>query len=376
MGRELVEKQLGELYESNRGARYSNLLIQARAAFDEGNFSKTLQLVKDSREFYRKRRKRTLERDPVRPDGKKKASRKERLAIEEKQATVRSTLATFDEAIAQLEPMARLQGLGHVQQPEEPTAELPDGFEVQYEATAGADARHAVVSKYFRLETVGSDREIRAGALFYVRGKESRLVTITAEEPDSDPVPLAEVPTGRRINPVPRQKLVELGRKAQLLRLVAKTPEEVAHESRLVEEGPDTSATGWQPPDGAERSHLDVVVDFGSFTQLMTAAQQSEMVTNAELIAQVRDRDFRAGRHRTAFEIIERMSTALNQAALTRQQKLRTEETDYKSGVLKMSPKEWQQKQQRDRQQTQKIQRARRNFTKVLDGLRILMISK
>jgi len=44
--------------------------------------------------------------------------------------------------------------------------------------------------------------------------------------------------------------------------------------------------------------------------------------------------------------------------------------------VLKMSPKEWQKKKQRDTLQTQKIERARRQFARVLDGLRIRIVSE
>ena len=82
------------------------------------------------------------------------------------------------------------------------------------------------------------------------------------------------------------------------------------------------------------------------------------------------------GKHQTAFDIIERLSVRFSQTAAARQQKLRAEELKYKSGVLKMSPKQWQQKKQRDTLQTQKIERARRNFARVLDGLRILLVSK
>jgi hypothetical protein len=59
-------------------------------------------------------------------------------------------------------------------------------------------------------------------------------------------------------------------------------------------------------------------------------------------------------------------------AADQRMQRLRQEEMNYKSGALRMSPKEWLTKQQRDIAQSQLILRALRYFTKVLDGLRIL----
>jgi hypothetical protein len=124
-----------------------------------------------------------------------------------------------------------------------------------------------------------------------------------------------------------------------------------------------------------QKSYTECLIDLGSFTQLLTSAQQSEIVPNADQIAHVRDREFRTGKHQTAFEAIERLFVKFNLVAAQREQKLRREEIDYKSGVLKMSPKQWQLKKQRDMLQTQKIERARRHFTRVLDGLRVLMAS-
>jgi hypothetical protein len=65
----------------------------------------------------------------------------------------------------------------------------------------------------------------------------------------------------------------------------------------------------------------------------------------------------------------------MRSAAEHRMSKLRQEETNYRSGSLKMSPKEWLVKQQRETAQTQRIDRALRFFTKVLDGLRLIQIT-
>ena len=60
----------------------------------------------------------------------------------------------------------------------------------------------------------------------------------------------------------------------------------------------------------------------------------------------------------------------------SRQAELRREEMQYKSGTLKMSPKEWLLRQRRETEKTQKIDRARRQFTRVLDGLTVLRAAK
>jgi len=95
------------------------------------------------------------------------------------------------------------------------------------------------------------------------------------------------------------------------------------------------------------------------------------MVPNVDNITTVRDAEFRAGQYLTAFYNIERMYTALSTAAQQRQQQLRREETSYRSGTLRMSPREWNQKVARDTTKTQSIERALNQFRKVMAGLRL-----
>ena len=78
------------------------------------------------------------------------------------------------------------------------------------------------------------------------------------------------------------------------------------------------------------------------------------------------------GKYRRALDTIERMSVRFTQAAAKRKQKLRAEDIKHKSGTLKMSPKEWQKKKQQDSAKSLVIERARRKFAHVLDGLRLL----
>ena len=59
-----------------------------------------------------------------------------------------------------------------------------------------------------------------------------------------------------------------------------------------------------------------------------------------------------------------------------RQGELRRQEMQYKSGTLKMSPREWMLRQRQEMERTQKIDRARRQFTRVLDGLRVLQAAQ
>ena len=105
------------------------------------------------------------------------------------------------------------------------------------------------------------------------------------------------------------------------------------------------------------------IIDMGSFTQLQTAAQLTGLLPNADGIGFVRDHEFKSGKFQEAFERIDAFFMHLKSAAEGRQRTLRQEEHDYKSGILKMSPKQWLIKQQTDAAQTQKIDRALRYCT-------------
>jgi len=382
--RDVVRKRLQELYDFNRGALYSNSLIQAQAAFEHGDFVNTLELVRASRELFEKRHKKKLDQDPQKPDGKRIASRKERLALEDKQSRIRQILGIFDEVLSPLETMAKFQRLGRPRPVAEsgppcgtePGPQSSRGLQADYEAAQTAAARHQVICRYFDLEPVASDQDITPDTLYYVRGKESHLTRSTPGEPGADPVSMTVVPSGQAMKPVPRQKLLELGGKGQLLKLVPKAPAEVALPSGSAKADADSAADGSAAPTGVQKSYTECLIDMGSFTQLLTSAQQSEIVPNADQIAHVRDREFRTHRYQAAFDAIERLFVKFNLLAAQREQKLRREEIDYKSGTLKMSPKQWQLKKQRDTLQTQKIERARRHFTRVLDGLRVLLASQ
>lgn len=382
--RDLIARHLQDLYAFNRGALYSNSLVQAQTAFEQGDFVKTLELVRASSELFGKRHKKKFAEDLRSPDGKRELSKKERLALESKQSRIKEILGIFEEVLGHLEKMARLQRLGRPQPAGEsgtpggapPAAQLPKGFRAEYEAAQTTYARYQVVRRHFDFRPVGSDQDVTPDTLYYVRGKESHLIRSSPGEPHAEPVPMTVVPSGQRMKPVPRQKLLELGRRAQLLRLAPKAPGEADRRSRPPKGDQAPLVDSSTAPIEPKKDYAECVIDMGSFTQLLAAAQQSEIVPNADQIAHVRDREFRTGKYLTAFNTIERLSVGLIQAATARQQRLRREEIDYKSGVLKMSPKEWQLKKQRDTLQTQKIERARRHFARVLDGLRVFIASK
>jgi hypothetical protein len=113
-----------------------------------------------------------------------------------------------------------------------------------------------------------------------------------------------------------------------------------------------------------------------TFAQLIAAIQQSGLSLNVDAIHSVADREFRDGRYQRAFDVIEGVYLQMNAQVGRRQAELRRQETQYKSGALKMPPKEWLLRQRRETEKTQKIERARRHCARILDGLNVLRASQ
>lgn len=247
-----------------------------------------------------------------------------------------------------------------------PGGPLPQRFREDYELARTDDDRRRVIARDFDLQPVGSDQDVRPEMLYCLCGRQHQVIRLSAQQSQAELLAITALPSGQRMQPVARRKLLELGIKGQLLRLVPKA----AGSDR------DTLPAGPQEPIQTSGSHIDCLVELGTFSQLLTAVRQSEILPDADQIAYVRDREFRMGHYHRAFDVIERLYVKFGQAASQRQQQLRAEELKYKAGVLKMSPKQWMLKKQRDTLQTQKIERARRQFARILDGLRILVVSK
>ena len=114
------------------------------------------------------------------------------------------------------------------------------------------------------------------------------------------------------------------------------------------------------------------VLDMGSFGQLLMAAQRSGLCPSADQIGHVRDREFRLGKYDLAFQTINALYSQFTGAATTRTQTITREDADIAAGRIQISPKDLQAKRIRDRSQTQEVERARRRFQVVLEGLRRL----
>ncbi len=113
-------------------------------------------------------------------------------------------------------------------------------------------------------------------------------------------------------------------------------------------------------------------VDKMAFAQLSHAIRQSGLTINADAVTAVHDNEFRAERYQKAFDVIEGLYMRLHAEAARRRSDLLRQEVQYKSGAVKMTPKEWLLRQRRETEKTQKIEAARRHFTRILDALTVM----
>jgi hypothetical protein len=227
---------------------------------------------------------------------------------------------------------------------------LPEDLCAAFANAPDCEGKLAALRPHYELKAIGDPADLHPGVLCALhKDDELYVVEIGPLKDDQRTVDLRLHLSARRAKPAELSALLELGRKGSLHRLEPKAPKA------------DSESTNF----GAQ------AIDLGSFTRLISLAQSCGMVQNVDNIGTVRDAEFRMGQYLTAFYNIERMYTALNNAAQQRQQQLRREEIAHRSGRLRMSPKEWNQKVARDTSKTQSIDRALNQFRKVMAGLRL-----
>lgn len=249
--------------------------------------------------------------------------------------------------------------------------QLPGGMPTEFEAAQTHDEQLKVVRKYCHLKEVGSDKDIRPDTFYFLRsGNRTHLIRTTETIPE-DKVSMVSALSGKRVKPLPKDAFLELGRRRKLVRLAPKG-------QATWGAGASAAAHGQGVAEGdaarAEKSFADSVLDLGAFTFLATAVQQSGLTPGmSERISHVGIREFRRGDYGKAYLLIEGHFQQFVAKTAERKQRLRREELRIKAGHIKMTLKQLLAKRRRDTEQTQKIERARRRFARVMDGLRILI---
>lgn len=372
----IKQADLEELYLLVQGAPYANTLLDAQVALSQHDLTKTLELVRSGRSRYRQSHSRTLRQDG---DEKEEAQQGSKDAARMRQQLRRCQLVleAFDDIIAILEKMVKIRA-GKTPASAATAAHaatsaatcLPDQFRVEFEMAHARRAQALAIRRHFIVCRVAADTDIECDQLYYLQGiDQAYLIVVSSTELSEDEVPITLALSGRVMQPIARQKFLELGAKLRLVRLVPKTAADAAADEDI---GELWALSGEQCHETVEAQEHGIL-DRGSFSQLQDAAQRSGLVPNADVIAHTRDREFRLKDYQKAFQLIEGLFSKFCASATLREQRLRREDLDIASGKIRISPKQLMEKRARDIAENQLVGRARARFLRVLEGLRVMM---
>jgi len=398
-----------ELYKLLRGSKSAMPVLDAKTLYSEGKMDAALEKLVGARETFMESRSRLIKQD-VEAQVDKKAKDRDRQVkkLKRKQEKLLDTVKVFDELIPQLEKQAererqRAEKAAARAEAHEPSAaevktstseaasptELPrqevartsdvsEDFAAAFTGTEG-DERLDVVSKRFGFREVESDEDLCAESLYLIQsGSKSYLVATPSDDAMVETVAVTNVVDDRPIKPFSRKDFLQLGKRRKMVLLTRIDGQDYSvppPAKPRPAQTPDSSSGS--EPDAESESNESVVeqsiLDMGAFSQLLMSAQRCGLVPGADQIGHVRDREFRKGKYDLAFQAIDSMFSKFTAAAGQRAQKLTREDADIASGRIKISPKDLQAKRTRDRAQTQEVDRAKRRFQVVLEGLRVLM---
>jgi hypothetical protein len=356
------EVLLGDLHElktSISEARYENDFNNAKATFLRQEFEVVAAHLEEIKETYAGAQSWTLGRD-LKAKG---LSRQEARDLAAKQAAIRNVLKRFDELIAALHLRAAKeagQQFGPRKSQGDTSAHgLPEGFAKEFAAAADVVAQAEVVERHFTALSVNTTDDAKPATFYAYRKGDTVTPLITADRfPTSSLIPISHAVSGKSLKPLTIKAFLTLGKNQELVQLQPRRRNGVSPKEQPAETNEDAT-------------QRFTSLDLTDFNQLVLAADQSGLIPSIP-ISNARDQYYRQEHYQHAFGAIERAYQDFITKAAQRMTRLRQEEEAYKRGRLKMSPKKWQEKQRQDAAQTQRIERTRKHFKLVLDGLRLL----
>lgn len=393
----MIADDLQQLYMLLRGSRSAIQVLDAKAFVQENNFVAAHEKLIDSRESYMESRSRLMKQDAATMyKGKSKEDERNRRTLLRKQEKTREILKAFEELMPVIEKLSKRQQQAAAAEAEaaridaveknepEVDCELPEdapendaaiellatpadiseSFARSYRDAVGEE-KLDVINDRFGFRQVTSDDDIYPNAVYFIRTSQQMFLVHTPVILDGgEPIELASLAERQNLQPFSRSDFLKLGARRKMVLLT----------KRLLLDDSDSNAgrTGHASDPGDESTAPDGVLDMGTFSQLLMAAQRSGLCSGADQIGHVRDREFRLQKYDLAFQSINALYSQFSAAASSRTQALTREDADIASGRIKISPKDLQAKRTRDRMQTQEVERAGRRFQVVLEGLRVL----
>ncbi|MEM8666434.1 MAG: hypothetical protein AAGG48_02890 [Planctomycetota bacterium] len=387
-----------ELYKLLRGSKSAMPVLDAKALYSDRKMVAALDRLTYARETFLESRSRLLKQDVEKQvDKKAKDADRQIKKLKRKQDKLIEIAKAFDELLEHVEKLAvrereRQAKAAEVAKEEQALAErqersdqlkanvarredITKDFAKQF-SKADDDGRLDLVAERFGFEAVESEDDLLGDSLYLIRtGEKSYLVSTPSSETMEESIAVEDVVQDRPIRPFPRDEFLKLGTRRKMVLLIKRSEDATESGSEVEDAPPSSGAESGSDPDSTDSTDQKVL-DMGAFSQLLSSAQRCGLISNADQIGHVRDREFRKGHYDRAFQTIDGMYRQLMSSAGQRTQQLMREDADISSGRIKISPKELQAKRARERAQTQEIERAKRRFQVVLEGLRVLMNRK
>lgn len=358
---EVLLGDLHELKSSLGDARYENDFTNAMATFLRNEFEVVAAHLEEVKAGYAETQMRLLHRDT----NAKGLSKKDARTLAGKQAAARQVLTRFDELIKSLQLKAAKQAAREAAIPigERNPGRLPQGFAQTFQNAPNAAARAEIADHHFSSLPVRTTGDVKPATLYALRSGESLTLLVTGDRfPTSNVIPIHDTISGKPLKPLTLHEFLALGKNQELVQL---QPRQRSADS----EPEDASATD------TGSTFRFTSLDLTDFNQLVLAADQSGLISSVPL-SNARDQYFRQKKYQHAFGTIERAYQEFINKAAQRLARLREEEKSYRQGRLKISPRQWQERQRQNIAQTQRVERARKHFKLVLDGLRILHLQQ
>ena len=405
----MLDELFDDLYRLLRGSITATSMIDAKTLYAEEKFVECVSLLENTAKRYAEARESTLSKDlsHVEKNQPNKLD-KETKRLVRKQDKAHDVLEQMQELIEKIRRSSRMSDTlpkplkAAVQESKTPqpkaTHPLMETVEpisldpmksllADFRQANSFEEKQAVVESRCELRAIESVTAIQPGDLLLaISDGQQYLLQVDSPAIDEGALRIHSATEGTKLRPLPLEKVTRSISRSKLHLLVLKRSgncHELEHsvlEPEAIAEFDQgsASASGSRvqlqspakiepisefPSDSASKlsqQQRDQILDPGAFSQLIDAAQRTVIVPGISIIIQVRDCEFRLGKHHQALQLMESQLSAFVGSAMQRTQRLKREEQDIASGKVKMSPKDMQAKKS-PRQQRFRIDRTSQN---------------
>lgn len=406
------DKDFMDLYGLMRGNADATSVMNVGGLFAQKDYTQALEKLQAIRQRYEASKIRVMRSKVEETSGRKSKEQEAKdRRLEKRQTRYREVMEKLDEMLDDLTALIQRAEARRARQQQSESVEIDETHQDTREVQASDELTHSgedvlpsladfirefvaapsganqreMINRCFQVCPVKTEADRRTGELYFIDGGDQTYLAIVRTSDNPQRVRLKSAITGQRLRTIDLPTFLKLGQRDRVIRLEPLKPQVKGGNGSDDPRPPQPNQTSpaAQPIEDddeiisssslQESAETAKILDKGAFSQLADAANRSGICPGSDLIAHVRDRDFRIGNFQDALQTMEGVYGKFTAAAAARTAQLRQEDAAIQSGRVKMSPKDLQAKRARDAAQNQLIERARNRFSRVLDGLRILL---